>query len=183
MVISTVEKVKTSKSMNRIRVYQGRPLLRKNNTWLRLEEAEQKSQGCLEKEYSRTETVRCKIPEARVYLFFLRKAGGQFGATRKWDQRSNMWPDGMRLKFHFKDEFSLWVRIGSLCSFKHSSDLLWCTNFNGIILAAVLRIDRGRSEKQGVQCGVCCNNPGETWWTRWQCWRWWEETGFEIGLR
>lgn len=29
MVISTVEKVKTSKSMNRIRVYQGLPLLRK----------------------------------------------------------------------------------------------------------------------------------------------------------
>lgn len=29
MVISTVEKVKTSKSMNRIKVYQGHPLLRK----------------------------------------------------------------------------------------------------------------------------------------------------------
>ena len=121
-----------------------------NNTWERPEEGEQKSQGCLGKEYSRTETVRCKIPEATVYLFFLRKAGGQFGATRKWDQRSNMWPDGMRLKFHFKDGFSLWVRIGSLCSFKHSSDLLWCTNFNGIILAAVLRIDGGRSRESSV---------------------------------
>ena len=43
------------------------------------------------------------------------------------------------------------MRIGSLCSFKHSSDLLWHTNFNGIILAAVLRIDGGRSREPGVE--------------------------------
>lgn len=44
------------------------------------------------------------------------------------------------------------MRIGSLCSFKHSSDLLWCTNFNGIILAfTVLRIDGGAKQESSVE--------------------------------
>lgn len=40
--------------------------------------------------------------------------------------------------------------ISGLCSFKHSGDLLQRTNFNEIVLAAVLRIEGGGSRESSL---------------------------------
>lgn len=44
--------------------------------------------------------------------------------------------------------------IGSPCSFKHSRDLLWCSNLNGIVLAAVLSTDVVGSRESSLEAAV-----------------------------
>ena len=47
-----------------------------------------------------------------------------------------------RAQIPFERLISTLGKISSLCSFKHNSVLLQCTDFNEIILSSVLRVDR-----------------------------------------